>query len=220
MALARYKDLCIDAVNPERMGAFWAAALGLRPDDERPEGLVGHTPQHGVWINGVPEPRTVKQRVHLDVHARSVSEYEQLGATVFDAESFPWTVMADPEGGEFCVFVRDEVPDYRLYEIVVDAVDHAAIARWWGQVLGAPVVHDERGFSWVEEIPGAPFESIDFAPVPEPKSVKNRIHWDVDIEDVERLVAYGARVLRRPDNQIGWTVMADPEGNEFCAFTG
>ena len=219
MALARYKDLCIDAVDPDRMGRFWAAALGLRPDDERPEGLVGKTPQHGVWINTVPEPKTVKHRVHLDVHARSVEEYSQLGATVLDADSFPWTVMADPEGGEFCVFVRVQVPGYRLYEVVVDAVDHAAIARWWGEVLGAPVAHDARGFSWLHEIPGAPFESLDFGAVPEPKAGKNRIHWDVLTDDVGGLVARGATVLRSPDEQIGWTVMADPEGNEFCAFT-
>jgi len=219
MALARYKDLCIDAVDAERQACFWAQALGLSPDADRSVYLIGPTTQHGVWVNAVPEPKTVKQRVHLDVHGRSVSEYEHLGATVLDAESFPWTVMADPEGGEFCVFVRDEVPDYRLYEIVVDAGDHAAITRWWGEVLGAPVVHDERGFSWVEQIPGAPFESIDFGAVPEPKTVKNRIHWDVETHDIEGLAAYGATVLRRPDDDIGWTVMADPEGNEFCAFT-
>jgi hypothetical protein len=219
MALARYKDLRIDAVDAERLGRFWAAGLGLRADPERPEALVGATPEHGVWINPVPESKTVKHRVHLDLHASSVAEYERLGATVLDGESFPWTVMADPEDGEFCVFMRDEVPSYRLYEVAVDAVDHAAIARWWAEVLGAPV-HDERGFSWVEEIPGAPFESLDFAPVPEPKTAKNRIHWHVLTDGVDGLVARGATVLRARDDEIGWAVMADPEGNEFCAFTG
>jgi catechol 2,3-dioxygenase-like lactoylglutathione lyase family enzyme len=219
MALARYKDLCIDAVDAERLSRFWAEGLGLRADPQRPQRLVGATPEHGVWINQVPEPKTVKHRVHLDVHAGSVAEYERLGATVLDGESFPWTVMADPEGGEFCVFVRDKVPAYRLYEVVVDAVDHAAIARWWGEILGASVVHDERGLSWIEDIPGAPFESLDFGPVPEPKTAKNRIHWDVLTDDVDGLVARGATVLRSRDDEIGWTVMADPEGNEFCAFT-
>ena len=58
-----------------------------------------------------------------------------------------------------------------------------------------------------------------FVPVPEPKTVKNRIHWDVDTADVGQLVAAGATVLRERDDEIGWTVLADPEGNEFCAFT-
>ncbi len=56
-----------------------------------------------------------------------------------------------------------------------------------------------------------------FTRVPEPKTVKNRIHWDVR-GDVAPLVAAGARVLREPGGDIHWTVLADPEGNEFCVF--
>ena len=66
-----------------------------------------------------------------------------------------------------------------------------------------------------------PFEGFDFAPVPEPKTVKNRVHWDVTLNEgveVADLEAAGATVLRRPDDEIRWTVMADPEGNEFCVF--
>jgi hypothetical protein len=63
-----------------------------------------------------------------------------------------------------------------------------------------------------------PILTMDFAPVPEPKTAKNRIHWDVMTSDVAALVAHGAEVLRRPDDEISWTVLADPEGNEFCAF--
>jgi hypothetical protein len=61
---------------------------------------------------------------------------------------------------------------------------------------------------------------MDFVPVPEPKMVKNRIHWDVTVPAVAPLVEAGAVVLREPDDDIGWHVLADPEGNEFCAFTG
>ncbi|MDO9496048.1 MAG: VOC family protein, partial [Nocardioides sp.] len=67
-------------------------------------------------------------------------------------------------------------------------------------------------------VPGAPFESFVFVAVPEPKTVKNRIHWDVDTPDIGLLIGDGARVLREPDDDISWTVLADPEGNEFCAF--
>ena len=52
-------------------------------------------------------------------------------------------------------------------------------------------------------------------PVPEPKTVKNRVHWDVLTPSVAALVEAGATVL---SEQPGWTVLADPEGNEFCAF--
>ena len=57
-----------------------------------------------------------------------------------------------------------------------------------------------------------------FGDVPEPKTVKNRIHWDVETDDVQRLLDRGATLLRGPDDDIGWHVLADPEGNEFCAF--
>ena len=63
-----------------------------------------------------------------------------------------------------------------------------------------------------------PILTMDFNKVPEPKTVKNRIHWDVNIADLQPLLDVGATVLRAKDDQIGWYVLADPEGNEFCAF--
>ncbi len=223
MAIARFKDLCIDANDPGVLGAFWARALGLElhTQDDGDTYLTGPTPEHTVWVNRVPEPKTVKHRMHLDLNVESVEELTDLGATVLDAESFRWTVLADPEGGELCAFVREPPVTQRLYEIGVDTGDSAAaahrIAAWWADVLGAEL-GDGGGVSYVEKIPGAPFDSIDFAPVPEPKTVKNRIHLDVTTADVEALVAKGATVVRRQDDEIGWTVLADPDGNEFCAF--
>ena len=221
MSLATYKDLCIDAVDASRLGTFWAAALGLdiEPLDRGMVKLVGPTPHHTVWINPVPEPVSVKQRVHLDVEAATVDDVLALGATPVDLESFRWKVLHDPEGGELCVFEREEAPSYRLYEVVVDSHDHRAQATWWADVLDADTGHDDQDrFSWVERIPGAPFQYLVFGPVPEPKTVKNRIHWDVDSDDIPGLVDRGAGLLRPPDDDIRWMVMTDPEGNEFCAF--
>jgi hypothetical protein len=223
--LARFKDICIDANDTRLMGGFWAATLGLRvaPAEEATGGgvkLVGDAPEQTVWINRVSEPRTVKQRVHLDVHAAT----DVLpGTTPISAPGeFPWRVLADPEGGELCTFVRAEVPTYRLHELVVDSADPEAACAWWADVLAARRSgRPEKGWYWLEEVPGLPFGGIDFVPVPEPKTVKNRIHWDVSVADVtaiEALVERGAGVLRRPDEEIEWTVMADPEGNEFCVF--
>lgn len=221
MPLATYKDLCIDAVDPQRLGAFWAGALRLDLEqlDDGDVKLVGPTPQHTVWINRVPEPMTVKQRVHLDVNAHAVQEILDLGATPLDTESFTWQVLRDPEGGELCVFERDHEPTQRLLEIVVDCADARAQAAWWGDVLHGQVGHNEEaGYSWVEEIAGAPFSYLVFVPVPEAKTVKNRIHIDVESGDIPDLVGRGATRLRDPDDEIRWTVLADPEGNEFCAF--
>ena len=74
--------------------------------------------------------------------------------------------------------------------------------------------------SWVQDIPECPWDSFDFGGVPEPKTAKNRVHIDVTTDDLDALVAHGATVLRaKGDGGLGWTVMADPDGNEFCAFT-
>jgi len=226
MPVARYKDLCIDATDAERMGRFWADVLGLevQPREDGVVRLSGATPEDTVWINPVAEPRTVKQRLHLDVNAATVDEIVAAGAAVLDDESFPWAVVADPEGGELCVFLREPPIEQRLYEVVFDTGDSApaaaAIATWWGSLLGGNVVHDDRGFSYVDQIPGAPFDSLDFVPVPEPKMVKNRIHLDLVADELAAVVAHGASVLRERGGDIDWTVLADPDGNEFCLFTG
>lgn len=217
MALAIFKDIVIDALDPAELGAFWAAAAGLEriPLEDGDGKLVGPSPQHTIWINRVPEAKSVKHRVHLDLYARSVADLEGIGAR--RVEELPdWTVMKDVEDGEFCAFPREEPPRDRIHGLVVDSADPHAQADWWARVYGADVVHRE-GWSTVEHVPGMPFLTFDFVRVPEPKSVKNRVHWDV-LGDVAELASAGARVLRERDDEIAWTVMADPEGNEFCVF--
>lgn len=224
VSLVTWKDLCID-VNAWSVAGFWAEALGLRvvPDGDGVDDvhLEGPTPEHTVWLCCVLEPKAVKDRVHLDVH----SDAPLLpGATALgEPGELPWTVQAGPEGDEICTFVREEVPDYRLYEVCADVGErHREAAQWWQQLWGGTVhTDDEHAFSWVEGVPGMPFESLVFCSVPEPKTVKNRIHWDVTLAPdarVEHLVELGATVLRRPDDEVRWTVMADPEGHEFCVF--
>ena len=113
----------------------------------------------------------------------------------------------------------------RLTEIVVDASDPGRLARFWGEVLGWPVIDEEdRGFSWISasgDYTANPM--IVFVPVPEAKSVKNRVHLDVNPsgndQDVElqRLLALGAtRADVGQSDDVPWVVLADPEGNEFC----
>jgi hypothetical protein len=68
-------------------------------------------------------------------------------------------------------------------------------------------------------MPGAPFELLVFNRVPEPKTVKNRWHWDVVCDDLDELLSRGATVLRALGDDIDWHVLADREGTEFCVFT-
>lgn len=223
MTLVTWRALCIDAADVAAVEGFWANALQWSVDrlDDGDSVLRGGGPGEEVWVNLVPEPRTVKQRVHLDLRSESLERFAGL-EQLTDEGRYDWTVLADPEGGEFCVFVYDDPPSVRLKAVGVDSADHRAIAAWWAGVLGGSVVPD-GDYTSVEGFPGSTLESIDFAAVPEPKTVKNRVHWDVTLTEgssVDDLVAAGATLLRAPhqDDEIDWTVMADPEGNEFCVF--
>ena len=165
----------------------------------------------------MPESVSVKNRLHLDVHVAAVAELVDRGARVLDT-SHPWTVLADPEGNELCAFVRApaKLPAYRLYELVLDSVEPELVARWWADRFGIRPEGDGEVWS-VGPGAGLPWELV-FVAVPEPKTVKNRVHVDV-WGSTDELVTAGARLLRARGGDIGWNVLADPEGNEFCAFT-
>ena len=106
-------------------------------------------------------------------------------------------------------------------QVVVDAVDPAALGRWWRDALGWVVVNDDPEEFEIrptpERLPG-----LLFVRVPEPKSVKNRLHIDLRPDDrdaeVDRLVAMGATRADVGQGQQTWVVLADPEGNEFCVL--
>ncbi len=223
MALVTWRNLCIDARDVPAVAAFWARVLEWEAEPVDADGDVtisGGGPGETLVVLSVPEPLTVKQRVHLDLRAESLDRFSDLDRLT-EVGEYPWTVLADAEGGELCVFTYDAAPEHRLKDVVIDAADHAAISRWWADVLGGTLTHSEHGYSHLDDIAGSTLESLDFVPVPEPKTVKNRIHWDVTLTDgasVDDLIAAGATILRAQDEEIGWTVMADPEGNEFCVF--
>ncbi|MGI9157908.1 MAG: VOC family protein [Marmoricola sp.] len=223
--MARFKELCMDTDREggNVLGEFWAAVVGARleqPDPPYPGDVIGAQEYQSIAICPVPEPKTVKHRVHLDVYAESTDDLVSLGATVLlpaEQSGFGWTVMRDPEGGEFCAFLKDPLPAYRLHGIGVDAADPEAQARWWGEAFGVePRTWEGHDFWTLEGATPDPVLTMDFAPVPEPKTVKNRVHWDV-YGTTEEFEARGATRLWDTEDW-GWVVLADPEGNEFCVF--
>jgi hypothetical protein len=235
MAEVVFRDLCLDATGASTLAGFWGAVLGRTVSDPDDGGrridptTTGGT--DGIWVDPVPEPRTVKTRVHLDLRlpAADPGPLVALGATVVrePGDGIHWWVLEDPEGNAFCAMppappewnAAVEVPT--PFELVVDCTDPAAIARWWAERFGVEVgSREDKPERWLQGVPGSPVMFWVFAPVPEPKTVKNRMHWDVALagEDPAPLVEAGAVVLREPDDEISWWVLADPEGNEFCAF--
>ncbi|GAB2610193.1 hypothetical protein GCM10027168_48930 [Streptomyces capparidis] len=113
----------------------------------------------------------------------------------------------------------------RFKDLALDALDHQALADWWCAAIGytrrAEPDGSPRPREWPVPIvdPAGAGPLIWINPVAEPKTVKNRMHLDV-WGDPDRLVALGARVVRPRDEDIDRHVLADPEGNEFCVFTG
>ncbi len=217
--VALWKDLCLDADDQALMGEFWARVIGL--DVVTSPGKVsldGTLPSQRVWMNAVDRRKTVKNRLHLDIYSASIDELVALGATVLapaEETGFGWTVMADPEGGEFCAFLRDEPPAYRLHGLGIDCVDAEAQAAWWGRVFGVhPVTAADQDWYTLEHATPDPVLTLDFAPVPEPRVGPNRVHWDLT-GDVDELLAAGATFLWGGSDGAA---LADPEGNEFCVF--
>ncbi|MEU9096296.1 VOC family protein [Streptomyces sp. NPDC048361] len=109
-----------------------------------------------------------------------------------------------------------------MYHLVVDAHDLPALARFWCQVLDWKVLFEDPE----EIVIGADetaYPGMCFLPVPERKSVKNRLHIDLNPDDqaaeVERIIGLGARrVDVGQGEEATFTVLADPEGNEFCVL--
>jgi len=113
----------------------------------------------------------------------------------------------------------------RIAVIAIDAADPRRIAGFWAAVLGWRVVEEEADLVSIAPA-GAAWPSIDVVRVPEPKTVKNRLHLDLradgstTADEVERVLGLGARHADvGQDPESSWTVLADPEGNEFCILS-
>lgn len=109
-----------------------------------------------------------------------------------------------------------------IKSVSFDAVDALALATFWAAVFGSDVDEDSTADNVFVEAAGWGGPNIWFTRVPEPKTAKNRMHFDLRapgaVEDeVARLERLGAAVSRRDPHRA---VMTDPEGNEFCVEPG
>ena len=241
----RLVHLVADARDPGRLARFWSALLGWEIADETPEEIdvwpAGYTYPDPVAVPivfvPVPESKTGKNRVHLDLASRSAADQAELvsrardlggGPVDIGQGEVPWVVMADPEGNEFCVLEPRDV--YRdtgpVAAILTDCADPAALARFWAEAAGWPVTRTEEQLVGLRSPAGVgPY--LEFLRVPGGKTVKNRIHPDVapyrgedPAAEVARLRAAGAALADvGQGDDVSWTVLADPEGNEFCVLS-
>jgi hypothetical protein len=120
----------------------------------------------------------------------------------------------------------------RFTELAIDCADPHGLARFWCAVLGYEVLDEADGVVTVgspnaedKDRPGPLPPTLTFAPVPEGKSAKNRLHLDLNPtdrdqdEEVHRLLDLGARYADvGQTGEESWVCLADPEGNEFCVL--
>ncbi len=115
-----------------------------------------------------------------------------------------------------------------ILNITFDCADPGALARFWGQLTGWPIISEPQP-GYPDQAVGTPGEGrprLYFVRVPEGKAVKNRVHLDVvpadrtQDEEIARLIGLGARVVTDNRPEFGWVTLADPEGNEFCLEPG
>jgi predicted enzyme related to lactoylglutathione lyase len=240
----RLVHLVVDADEPGRLARFWARALGWEVASEEPDEVDVCPPGFSypdpsalplVFVP-VPEPKNGKNRVHLDLATESArhqaAEVERLlalGAVPADIGQgdVPWTVLADPEGNEFCVL--DPRPTYRdtgpVAAVVADCADPSAVAGFWALVTGwARATSTASGLSLRSPDGLGPY--LELLPSADPKAGKNRIHLDVaPYQDEDHAAAIltlteaGAIRLDIGQGDVPWTVLADPEGSEFCVLS-
>jgi predicted enzyme related to lactoylglutathione lyase len=235
----RLVQINMKARDDAALGGFWAETLGWSASSEAP-GVTNLEPEGFVYPDPVavcidliasPEPKTVKNRVHVDLastsaahQAETVTRLIGLGAKPTDIGQgdVPWTVMVDPEGNEFCVLdslYQDTGP---IATVVVDCADPRAMARFWGEAMDWTLQKVTDHNAVLRSAKGVgPY--LQFLRTPDVKTGWNRVHLDIrpypgDDVDAEaaRLQALGATAIDLGQNDVPWTVLADPEGNEFC----
>lgn len=114
----RWQCICVDSTDPVRSAGFWEQALGWRRTHEGPDEVVLEPPEGSpedgvapdILFLRVPETKSVKNRLHLDLRPddrdAEVARLEALGARRVDVGQgidVSWVVLADPDGNEFCV---------------------------------------------------------------------------------------------------------------------
>ncbi|MEU0227187.1 VOC family protein [Streptomyces sp. NPDC006284] len=234
----------IKAVDHSAVGRFWAEALGWAAYSPGATtyvgpggGLVWPDPVAvGIDVVPVPEAKTMtKNRVHLDLATTSAAHQAELiarlrarGATPAQVGQgeVPWTVLADPEGNEFCVLEPREV--YRdtgpIAAVVVDCEDPRVMARFWGEAVDWNLheVTEERAVLRSAKGVG-PY--LEFLRTPDVRTVPDRLHLDLlpyagddPAAEAARLRTLGATDLDVGQGDVPWTCLVDPEGHEFCVL--
>lgn len=243
MAL-RLVQVNVKARDDAALGRFWAEALGWGVSSEGP-GVTNVEPVGFVWpdpvavcvdVVTVPDPDTVRYRVHLDLATTSAAHQAELVARLLELGATPadvgqgdvaWTVLADPEGGVFCVL--EPRPIYSdtgpIAAVVVDCADPRAMAAFWSEAMDWTLHEVTDDHARLRSARGVgPY--LELLRTTDGTTGQSRVHLDLKPYSGDDLAAEAARLraLGATDADVGqgdvpWVCLADPEGNDFCVLT-
>lgn len=231
------ENLGIDALDPQRLGRFWEAALGT----------TSLTDARGIYetrldIDGeayldlcfaqVPEPNRSPQRLHLDLRGGAEQEeiaqrLRELGASDLDIGQgeVPWIVLGDVEGGAFCVMEEREAYTGTgpLAALPLDSAAPERDAEFWAWLSGWVPAPGVAPRTLRHPSGRGPLLELCQEPAPKQPGAKNPIHLDMRLESQDDVDEIVAEIAQRggeeffPDwGELPWRVFRDPSGNEFC----
>lgn len=238
----RLTSVVFEAADPEALAYFWEGNVEDWSTHRRPGGEAHIHPseEDGCALDLVFTPARLgpkggKNRIHLDVNSWGTHQYQanreaipHIGGRLVDigqGELVPWTVFADPEGNEFCLLKpRERYSDTgELAAIVVDCAEPARLASFWSSATGWEIVESETDFVSMRapgQLARGPF--LEFSRVADRSQEPSRVYlgfesyWAHQHDgDVAALCELGARWVRKHDGEPVYSVLADPEGNEF-----
>jgi predicted enzyme related to lactoylglutathione lyase len=231
--------LCFDANDPLRLARFWADVLGWDMADGPKDGIaLLPCDDTGFRIRFLPTQaqKTGQNQMHFDLTSTSLEDQQRTvarslghGARHIDIGQRPeegHVVLADPEGNEFCVIEPDNKFLADCGFIGALACDGSQEAGYfWSQALDWPLVWDQDQETAIRSPHGGPKITWGGPPLM-PKTGKNRLHFDLappvhgdQQAEVDHLVSLGATRIDIGQGGVGWVVMADPDGHEFCVMT-
>jgi hypothetical protein len=230
------ENIVVDAVDPQRLGRFWQAALGAEPLTDEPDIFetrlaIDGGPTLDVCFQPVPEASSEPLRLHLDLAGgprqdEVVGRLLGLGARHLDIgqEEAPGVVLADPEGNPCCVL--DDRPAYAgsgpLAALRLDSADPDRDVDFWSWLTGWTEVEGLAPRSLRHPSLRGPV--LELRPEPAPKrSGKNRLHLDLRLEVGDDRDEIAAGIARRGGGELEtdwgelpWRSYTDPSGNELC----
>ena len=225
--------LCFDANDPPGLARFWGGVLGREVTDDGVALLPDDGTGFRIRFRVTQQRRTGLNRMHFDLTSASLAEQRQtvaralgLGARHIDVGQLPeeeHVVLADPEGNQFCVIEPGNNFLAGCGFIGALACDGSQqVGYFWSEALGWPLVWDQDQETAIQSPRGGPKITWGGPPLP-PKAGKNRLHFDLvpavhgdQPTEVARLISLGATRADIGQGNVDWTVLTDPDDNEFC----